>query len=260
MHLLSFRFSVSTVLLFVFLLTDFGSAEAEMYYHVTVKAMREPSDPDDCEWAWVTLVEIPKSRAYPSEAALAQRYGGSLRGSVLALVRADAWRSSHRHTSEVRCNGRRSEMVVTWRESRGERVYATGGLDDPNDPDKINFGFTSREILDDNGRWFDPRSAAYVVAGVPVPAGGEPVEMRGDYHIRAVNYLDPLKHYERCGKRWVEQFISALDNFHLSTSFEPGENELFGQTLTSPARKRIYVYQIIRSASRDHPHWRQTTM
>ncbi|NTW11576.1 MAG: hypothetical protein HGA26_09500, partial [Chlorobiaceae bacterium] len=168
-------------LLLVFLLLPPGiSRAAKTYYHLTVKAMSEPSDPSDCEWAWVTLVEIPKSRAYPREAALARSQGGSLRGSVLALVRADAWRSSHRHHVETRCNGRPAEMVVTWQESRGDRVYAQGGLNDPDDPNKISFGFTNRKILDENGRWFDPRSRAYVVVGMPVPAGGEPVEMRGE--------------------------------------------------------------------------------
>lgn len=259
-RMLLFRFCVAKMLWLLLLLSGLERAEAETYYHVTVKAMREPSDPADCEWAWVTLVEIPKSRVFTSESALARRYGGSLRGSVLALVRADAWRSSHRHTSEVNCKGRRSEMVVTWRESRGDMVYAMGGLDDPNDLNEINFGFTNREILDENGFWFDPRSRAYAVAGVPVPAGVEPVEMRGDYLIRPVNYVDPLKQYERCGKRWVEQFTSVLDHFHLNERFEPGTNEIFGQTLTSPSRDRVYVYQIIRSSSREHPHWQETTM
>ncbi|NTV93132.1 MAG: hypothetical protein HGA72_07695 [Chlorobiaceae bacterium] len=252
----STRFSLP-ILVFFLLLPGFGRATADTYYHVTVKAMSEPSDPSDCEWAWVTLLEIPKSRAYPREAALAQRYGGTLRGSVLALVRADAWRSAHRRTREVRCNDRPSDMVVSWQESRGDMVYAMGGLNDPDDRNKISFGFTNRDILDENGRWFDPRSRTYVVAGIPVTAGSEPVEMKGDYMLRPVNYIDPLKQYSRCGKRWVEQFTSALDHFHLFERFNPGSDEIFGQTLSAPASDRIYVYQIIRSASREHPHWQR---
>lgn len=257
------RFSIrfaGLVLVFFLLQLSFAQAAAKTYYHVTVKAMSEPSDPSDCEWAWVTLVEIPKSRAYPREAAVAEGYGGSLRGSALALVRADAWRSAHRHTREVRCNGRRSDMVVTWRESRGDLVYAMGGLNDPDDSNKISFGFTNRNILDEHGRWFDPRSRAYAVAGIPVAAGSEPVEMKGDYLLRPVNYIDPLKQYSRCGKRWVEQFTSALDHFHVFDSFYPGSDEIFGQSGSSPGGYRLYVYQIIRSASAEHPHWQRQEM
>jgi len=248
------------VLVFFLLQLWFGAAAANTYYHVTVKAMSEPSDPSDCEWAWVTLVEIPKSRAYPREAAVAERYGGLLRGSVLALVRADAWRSPHRRTTEVRCKGRRSDMVVSWQESRGDMVYAMGGLNDPDDRSKISFGFTNRDILDENGRWFDPRSRAYVVAGMPVPAGSESVEMKGDYLLRPVNYIDPLKQYTRCGKRWVEQFTSALDHFHVFDNFYPGSDEIFGQRRPAPGSDRLYVYQIIRSSSREHPHWQRKEM
>lgn len=151
-------------------------------------------------------------------------------------------------------------MVVTWRESRGDLVYAMGGLNDPDDSNKISFGFTNRNILDEHGRWFDPRSRAYAVAGIPVAAGSEPVEMKGDYLLRPVNYIDPLKQYSRCGKRWVEQFTSALDHFHVFDSFYPGSDEIFGQSGSSPGGDRLYVYQIIRSASAEHPHWQRQEM
>jgi hypothetical protein len=256
------RFSVwlTGQVLLVFLLLPADAAEAKTYYHVTVKAILDRANASDCEWAWVTLVEIPKSRAYPREAALARRYGGSLRGSVLAFVRADAWRSAHRHHSETRCRGQRSDMVVSWQESRGDRVYAQGGLNDPDDPNKISFGFTNRKIVDENGRWFDPRSRAYVVVGMPVPAGGEPVGMRGEVMLRAVNYTDPLKRYSKCGKQWTEQYVSALDHFHLFDSFYPGSDDIFGQKSVSPGSGTLYVYQIVRSTSREHPHWQRQEM
>jgi hypothetical protein len=251
-------YRLTMILLFV--LSFSQPASAKTYYHITVKAFLDPNNFSAVEWAWVTLVEIPKRQAFPEEAALAERYGGSLRGSALALVRADVWRSSHRFSVENRCNDRPSEIVISWEESWGDRVYAGGGLDNPNNPDAINVGFTTRPVLREDARWFDPSSQAYVVVGMPAPAGSPAVEMRGDVMLRSVNYIDPLKKYEHCGKRWTEQYLSAFNHLHIRDEFPDGGNEIFAQRQLAPGGDTHIVYQIIRSSSSDHPHWRRREM
>jgi hypothetical protein len=230
------------------------------YYHITIKAFLEPSDPNIAEWAWVTLVEIPKSRAYPREAAMIERMGGSLRGSVLGLVRAEAWRSSHSYSLDKRCKDRPAEMVKSWSESWGDGVYAQGGHDNPNNMNEINFGFTTRPILLESGRWFDPMSRAYVVAGPPEVGGAPSVKMKGSYKLRPVNYQDPLLRYAFCGRNWVKQYRSPIGNFHINEEFLDGENDIFGTKPYGPRDEKHFVYQIIRSSSREHPHWKRQEM
>ncbi len=233
---------------------------AKTYYHITIKAFLEPHDPNIAEWVWVSLVEITKKQAYPREAALAESHGGSLRGSVLGLVRAEAWRSSHSYNLEKRCKDRPAEMVKSWSESWGDGVYAQGGHDNPNNMNEINFGFTTRPILLENGNWFDPMSRAYVVAAPPVVDGSPPVKMKGSYKRRAVNYQDPLLHYEFCGRSWVKQYRSPIGHFHINEEFVDGENEIFGTQPYGPRDEKYFVYQIIRSSSREHPHWKRQEM
>lgn len=237
-----------------------SSVFAKTYYHITIKAFLEPRDPNVAEWAWVTLVEIPKKQAYPREAALAKSYGGSLRGSVLGLVRAEAWRSSHSYSLDKRCKDRPAEMVKSWSESWGDGVYAQGGHDNPNNMNEINFGFTTRPILLENGRWFDPMSMAYVIAGPPVVDGAASVEIKGSYKLRAVNYQDPLLHYQFCGRNWVKQYRSPIGDFHINEEFLDGENDIFGTKPYGPRDEKHFVYQIIRSSSSEHPHWKRQEM
>ncbi len=232
------------------------AAAANTYYHVTLKAFLDPHDNSAVEWAWVTLVEIPKTEAYPEQAALIERYGGELRGSVLAFVRAAAWRSDHKYTLDKRCKGKPAEMEISWHESWNDKVYAMGGLDNPNNPDELNFGFTTRPIFMQNKRWFDPKSRSYVALG-PVRMEGEAAEeIRGDFILRPVNYRDPLKHYSFCNKQWVEQYLSVFNHFHLHEEFYDEYDEIFGQTV----EKKHVVYQVLRTSSRVHPHWKRQRM
>lgn len=248
------RFPLLLLTLGALLLFPFErEANGKTYYHVTLKAFLDPPNLSAVEWAWVTLVEIPKSQAYPEQAALAESYGGSLRGSVLAFVRAAAWRSDHSYALDKRCKDRPAEMEISWHESWSDKVYAMGGLDNPNNLDELNFGFTTRPILLQNKRWFDPKSRSYVALG-PIRMEGEAAEdIRGDFILRPVNYLDPLKHYSFCEKQWVEQYLSAFNHFHLHEEFYDGDNEISGQT----TGKKHVVYHVLRTSSRLHPNWRQ---
>ncbi|MCW8795728.1 MAG: hypothetical protein OQK67_01530 [Chlorobium sp.] len=249
-------FLIAALLLACILFPFQREVTAKTYYHVTLKAFLDTHDVSAVEWAWVTLVAIPKSEAYPEEAALAESYGGSLRGSVLAFVRAAAWRSDHSYAIEKRCKGRTSEMKISWNESWNDNVYATGGLDNPNNPDELHFGFTTRPIFLQNKRWFDPMSRSYAALG-PVRLEGEAAEeIRGNFILRPVNYRDALKHYNFCGKQWVEQYRSEFNHFHLHEAFYDGDNEIFNQTIG----KKHIVYQVLRTSSRIHPNWKQQRM
>lgn len=246
-------FVIACLLLAFFLFPLEREAMAKTYYHITLKAFLDPQDLSAVEWAWVTLVEIPKREAYPEQAALVESYGGELRGSVLAFVRGAAWRSEHNYTIDKRCKDRPAEMKISWHESWNDKVYAMGGLDNPNNPDELHFGFTTRPILLQNKRWFDPKSRSYVALGPVRMAGGSAEEIRGDFLLRPVNYLDPLKHYSFCGKQWVEQYLSVFNHFHLHEEFYEEDDEIIGQT----TGKKHVVYQITRTRSRAHPNWKQ---
>ena len=252
-----FRFiPIIPILVALLLFTCEKEAPAATYYHLTLKAFIDPDDNSAVEWAWVTLVAIPKQEVYPDLAATAAAHGGSLRGSVLAFVRAAAWRSEHKKTIEKRCDDRPANMEISWMESWSDRVYAMGGLDNPDNPDEINFGFTTRRILLENKRWFDPESRTYVAVG-PIRMEGEAAEeIRGDFILRPVNYLDPLKHYSFCGKQWVEQYRSVFNHFHLHEEFLDGDNDIINQT----TGKKHVVYQVIRTSSRTHPNWKEQRM
>ncbi|MEC9486847.1 MAG: hypothetical protein UMU76_04995 [Prosthecochloris sp.] len=235
------------------------TASADTWYHITLKAFLDPRDNSAVEWAWVTLKELPKRAAYPDQAALIEQYGGELRGSVLALTRASAWRSPHTKTVDNPCNGRPSVIRISWEESHAERVYAMGGLDAPDNPDAISFGFTTRPVFMDDGRWIDPAGTPYVVAGPPVVEGEPSEEMRGGWLLRAVNYHDPLKHYQHCGRQWVEQYLSAFNHFHFNDVFERGDNLIFTQRGFGPCDENNIVCEILRSSSPLHPNWERQT-
>ena len=244
---------VASLLSALFLVPFKRDTVAKTYYHVTLKAFLDPHDLSAVEWSWITLVEIPKREAYPEEAALVESYGGELRGSVLAFVRAAAWRSEHSYTIDKRCKDRPAEMKISWHESWNDKVYAMGGLDNPNNPDELNFGFTTRPILLQNKRWFDPKSRSYVALGPIRMAGEAAEEIRGEFILRPVNYQDPLKHYSFCGKQWVEQYRSVFNHFHLHEEFYDEDNAIIGQTVG----KKHVVYTVTRTLSRTHPNWKR---
>lgn len=246
-------------------------AADKTYLHVTLKAFLDAHDTSAVEWAWVTLVEIPKSKAFPEEALMISGLGGELSGTVLGLVRAAAWRSSHRYTTETRCHDRPAEHEIAWQESWSEEVFAGGQYITPRLPDgtqsqvadAVRFGFTTRRVLREDGSWFDPEGAANVFVG-PIRREGEPAEdIKGDFRVRSVNYSDPLVHHRRCEKAWVEQYQTAFEHFehdHLLTQFPDGEDEVFGQIGYGPRNEKTIVYEIVRSSSREHPHWKRQEM
>ncbi len=240
-----------------------GRCSDKPYYHLTVRASFDRHNPELAEWGWATFVEVPKSRAFPEEAALAARFGGQLRGKVLAFVRGSAWRSAYSRTVETRCHDRPAEMEIYWGESSSDSVYAGGGMDDPNNPERFSMQFTSRRIFLESGEWFEPRAQPYAFVG-PVATEGETAEeIRGDFFVQCVNFEDSLTHYRRCGKAWVEQYRPYICHFQheaLREEFLDGEDDIFGQIFWGPDDERQIVYRVIRSSSREHPLWQRREM
>jgi hypothetical protein len=244
------------------------------YLHFTFKAFVDAHDRSAAEWAWVTLVEIPRDKAYPEEARVIRSAGGELKGHVFGLVRASAWRSRHRYTLKTRCHDKPADHEIFWNESWSEQVFAGGQYNRPyirrlpNGTEyavgnEIRFGFTTRPVLLENATWFDPKGASHVFVG-PIGAGGAPAEeVRGHFGVKSANYEDPLEHHRRCGDAWVEQYRTAFEHFehqNLLEQIPDGENESFGQLGYGPHDEKTIVYQIISSHSREHPHWKRQEM
>lgn len=268
------KFILPIVMLVLLFPCVVGASGAEKnYLHFTLNAFN-PNDAAPVEWAWVTLVEIPREQAYPEEARVIGKAGGELRGTVYGLVRAAAWRSSHRYTIKTRCHDQPAEHEVFWHESWSNQVFAGGQINNPYESryrdgssywvyNEIRFGFTIRPYLTEEGDWRDPKNIVNVFVG-PVRIVGAPIEdIPGDFHVRSVNYDDPLVHHRRCEKAWVEQYRAEFEHFehqNLLCQLEDGANEAFGQLSYGPRNEKTIIYEIIRSTSREHPHWKRQEM
>ena len=237
-----------------------ASAGPKIYLHFTIKAFVDLPDTNGVEWAWVTMVELDKPKAYPAEAEVAQEHGGKLEGTVFAFVQGAAWRSAHRYKRDVTCKGLPSKSETFWEESESDSVYAMGQLIDTNPVYSFRFGFTNRRILLPDGTWIDPGSETNVFVGAINVEGEVHEETRGDFYLQVVNYRDNLEHRRRCGKAWVEQYLTAFRSFHIVMERPAVGEYLFAQTLDGPTSRKHFVYRVDRSTSPEHPFWKQQTM
>ena len=267
------RFGLSAVIIALLVLFGAGSswAASKTYWHFTVKAFVDLPDTNGVEWAWITMVEYDAAKAYPAEAGVAAEYGGELKGTVFAFVRGAAWRSAHRYFRDATCNGRPSKSETFWESSESDSVFAMGQLISsrpfrglpgtvPPEPDSFRFGFTKRRILRPDGTWFEPESQANVFTGAINVEGRPREETRGDFYFQVVNYPDNLEHHRRCGKAWAEQYVSVFRSFHIVDSIPAFGGYVFGQKSLHPGSRKRFVYHVERSASPDHPRWKQRTM
>lgn len=58
----------------------------------------------------------------------------------------------------------------------------------------------------------------------------------------------------------MEQYRTAFVHFEhnaLLTEFTDGANEVFGQIGYGPRNEKTLVYEIVRSSSREYPHWKR---
>ncbi|MGB5736037.1 MAG: hypothetical protein WBM40_16490 [Thiohalocapsa sp.] len=244
------------------------SAGAATYWHFTL-TISDASNQEEREWAWITMKEIPRARAYPEEAAVIRRAGGRLQGTVFGLVRGAAWRAAHAETETLDCGnlfGRRGSREMFWHESESESLFAHGGI--PADGNDFSLQINARRVLRENGTWFDPQSQPTAFAG-PIREAGDPeIRIKGSYSVRGINYQDPNVYYrQECPgesqRMWAKQFRSKLIQFSKGAPLRGilAGNSAFGQDFVTARGKRFQlVYEAIRSNSRAHPNWKRRSM
>jgi len=241
----------------------------KIYWHFTFKAFVHLPDSSAVEWAWVTMVEMDKAKAFPDEAATAREYHGELQGTVFAFIRGAAWRSSHRYKKETRCHDRPAEKSISWGESDSDSVFAAGQLDHvaglrtldgnlkPPPFDQFRFGFTNRKILHEDGSWEDLKSQTHVFVGAVNVEGRAGEETKGNFRFQEVNYRDDLVHHSRCEKNWVEQYLTVFRSVHFTGEILAVGANVWDQKRLTPNQPEYFVWQVHRSTSREHPHWKQ---
>lgn len=243
---------------------------SKIYWHFVFKAFVHMPDRNAVEWAWVTMVEMPKEKAFPAEAQTARQYGGTLQGTVLAFVRGTAWRSSHRYELDDRCSGHPSTKIISWEESDSDSVFCAGQLYEPQPyrdgtgrvtlgGQMFSLGFTNRKILHEDGRWEDLKGQAQVFVGAINVEGRSGERTKGRFHLQEVNYRDNLKHYKSCGKSWVEQYRTGFRHFAIESLrdivVDVGQSNWGAVNYGFQNRNQI-LYSYYRSTSREHPHWK----
>jgi hypothetical protein len=254
----------------LFILLASTAAVAKTYWHFTF-TISKASDQSEREWVWVTMVEVPRSRAYPEEAETVRRMGGQFEGTWFALVRGAAWRAAYSETSTVRCSsgalmGSLGTEEIYWHESESDSVYAHGGV--PTDGNDFSIIINTRPILRENGTWDDPESHPHAFS-LPIIRPGEPeVKIKGRYHVQGINYNDPNQ-YKRTScpgkedKILAKQFRSKLIQFGGSDNLRDSliGNSAFGQKDISTRGDSYHlVWGAIRSNSSRHPHWKRQEM
>jgi len=243
--------------------------EPKTYWHITLKANVNGTQAQ--EWLWATMVEMPKEKAYPEEAELARSSGGRLEGTILALVRAAAWRSAYTYYLDTKCKGRKSKTEISYSESQSDNVFVHGqiitppaGRANPNLEVEFRWGVCNHRVLMEDGRWLRLSDIRHVFVGPIRVEGREPEEMRGDFEINGVLYNDQVQRVKRCGKSWIEDFDSVFKHFEhesLVDGFSPGDREMWMQKFWQFHSLDVQcVYSFIRSAEREHPYWKQRSM
>lgn len=250
------------------------TGEAKIYWHFTIKAFVDGPSLTAVEWVWVTMSEVDTAKAFANDAAMAREYGGNLRGTVFAFVRGAAWRSAHHYEQDDICRGRKDKRYISWDASESDSVFCGGQFFNPRpytdrtgailfSPPQFRLVFTTRKILHEDGTWEDLKNRARVFVGAINVEGRPREETKGSFHLQVVNYLDNLKHYRSCNKAWAEQYLTAFRHFQ-HDGLEDDVPELgqwiMGQVRFGPQNKNNFVYEVHRTTSPEHPHWKQQTM
>jgi hypothetical protein len=233
------------------------------YYHLTVKAFTDPNNPDVAEWAWVTFKKVHGTIVAPGDDRIEHLIGAGIPHLFLAFVRGVAWRAAYRYALGP------PGAYTFWEESFSDSVFATGQFIEQQ-PNIFSIKFTSSPIPLEDGSLLDPQAGTHIFN--PIPVDGERLPER--FFALAVNYIDPLVHVRLAPTRYVgnldawyaTQYIGALNFVTVNDEFPEGEDEVFGQCLdcmVPVARMSLVVlgttincvYRVIRSSSREHPHW-----
>jgi hypothetical protein len=251
-----------------------GTVGPKIYWHFTFKAFVDVPSTTAVEWVWVTMLEYDKAQANPMADETIREFGGTLRGTVFAFIRGAAWRSAHRYEVDDICRGRKDKRYISWDASESDSVFCGGQFFDARpytdrtgailySPKQFRLVFTTRSILHEDGTWEDLKNQARVFVGA-INVEGRPREnTKGSFHLQVVNYLDCLKHYRTCSNAWVEQYDTAFRHFS-HDGLEDDVPEVgqygFGQVPFGFKDKNNIVWEVHRSTSREHPHWKQQTM
>jgi hypothetical protein len=247
------------------------AAGPKIYWHFTVKAFVDLPNRDACEWAWVTMVELDRTRAFPDEAQTVRDHGGELKGTVFAFIRGAAWRSAYSYQRDNYCHGKKDKQTISWEQSDSDEAYAEGGFyssvpsrdgsgHNALYPDMFSFGFTNRTIIHEDGSREDLKARARVAVGAINVAGRPAEETRGSFPLRCVTYRDELEHHVSCEKRWVEQFVTRLRSLHVRCEIPRLDEPVFLQQSFGPHDRNLFVWEVHRTRNGEHPHWKQQTM
>ncbi len=238
------------------------------YWHITVKANIDGTQAE--EWLWATMVEMPKDKVYPDEAETAGSLGGKLEGTILAQVRAAAWRSAYTYYRDTKCKGRKTKMKISYSQSEADHVYVHGQIivpppqrDDPYLDPEFRWGVCTNRVLMEDGRWRRLEDIPRVFVGPIQVEGREPEEMRGGFNNNNIIYNDNIKRIERCGKTWIEEFDSVFEHFKHESIVDGFPIELGGREMFVQRFWRFHtlevqcVFMVARSTEREHPYWKQ---
>jgi hypothetical protein len=262
--------AAAAVFFLAVLMVAVGTGGPKIYWHFTFKAFVHLPDQSAVEWAWVTMVEHDTPKAFPAEAETARQQGGTLQGTVFAFVRGAAWRSAHRYQLDDRCHDRPATKTISWEESESDSVFCGGQFFEPRPyrdetgrvtlgPQKFRLVFTARKILHEDGRWEDLKRQAQLFVGAISVAGRPAEETKGRFHLQEVNYRDNLKHYKVCDKAWVEAYLTAFRHYNnqpLEDIIPDVGQSNWGADNYGPDHKNQILYNVSRSTSREHPHWK----
>lgn len=252
----------------VFFAPSLTRPEPKTYWHITIKANIDGTSAE--EWLWATMVEMPREKAFPDEAAAARALGGALEGTVLAQVRAAAWRSAYTYTRDTKCQGRKSNMETSYGQSEADCVFVHGQIIDPpagrDNPDldpEFRWGVCNHRVLMEDGRWIRLEDIPHVFVGPIQVEGRESEEMRGGFHVDGIMYNDQIKRVKRCGKSWIEEFDSVFEHFKRESivdgfSRDTDTRSMFTQRFWSFHTLDVQcVFMVTRSPEREHPHWQR---
>ena len=237
----------------------------KIYWHFTLQANIDGGRAE--EWLWATMVEMSKEEVNPELADTVKAAGGAIPGTVLAHVRASAWRSDFTYFKDRKCDGKPSKIEVSWKSSWSEKVYAHGQVQGPI-RDRMNnlflfsfrFGLCDGLVLLEDGQRRDIADLVNPIVG-PIYHGDEREEMPDKIRVLGIIYDDMLVHYKYCGRTWSDQALTPLMHYameNLHDGFLEGPDKATGiQIFRFHGHIIDVIWHIDRSSSRDHPEWKQ---
>jgi len=247
------------------MISALAPAPAKTYWHFTLQANIDGGKAE--EWLWATMVEMTKEEVNPELADTVKAAGGAIPGTVLAHVRASAWRSDFTYFKDRKCDRKPSKIEVSWKSSWSDLVFAHGQVGGPA-RDWMNklslfsfrFGLCDRDVLLEDGQRHDIADLVNPIVG-PIYHGNEREEMPEKIRVRGIIYDDLLVHYKYCGRTWTEQAVTPLMHYameNLNSGFvDQSDRETGVDMFRFHGHSVDVIWHIHRSSSKDHPEWKQ---